>query len=469
MNIDDYILSELSDGPKGWTDLKREIVPKICAKGTLSKHLRILEEDEKIRKVLNDDRTTTYSLMPKSIECGRSAKDVITLESLIKNLGWKTRKDLQLENVKSTEEKWWNDRYRIIGPTKNHPKMNFRLQLDENTLRVVKFVYSPSKLANELKETIRKKLNEIKLKMPSTIKNEIREFTYNPMNWNDVSEFSRKAALKHGLRFLVFSWYDGKDYKEKILSANEKLQKLEKGHEEYISILDEINRRCYFSGLEYYYEVPAVFEEVLMDEILKISNPYQLIRNAFLFHLGNWELMALESALVSEAVTSKLPKTILKRELNRGLNKIKSPYEIISFDEYLKMKISMINIEDKKALVKNLLDAFYQFLRSYGKDFSRDYREHPEDYHRVIDLLIDKLEINDDLSKTPNKLPILNFIFNHNNNEVDFSNEALVKNFLTFLSKPKKKKWLSKCLSLGLPIFPNIPFEKLGLEKKNIL
>ena len=50
MNINDYILSVLSDGPKSWTDLKKEIVDqKICAKGTLSKHLRELEKEKKIQ------------------------------------------------------------------------------------------------------------------------------------------------------------------------------------------------------------------------------------------------------------------------------------------------------------------------------------------------------------------------------------------------------------------------------------
>ena len=84
-------------------------------------------------------------------------------------------------------------------------------------------------------------------------------------------------------------------------------------------------------------------------------------------------------------------------------------------------------------------------------------------------LLLDKLGIDEKSDTIPIASPVFNFVFQTENRKIDFSDSKLVKNFMTFLNEPKKKKWLNNCLSLGLPIFPNIPFDKLGFEKTNIL
>ena len=421
MNINDYILSVLADGPKSWTDLKKEIVDKeICAKGTLSKHLRELEKEKKIQRVVNEDTTTAYNLMPESLEQAKSSKDAITLEQLIIELGYKTRKELQLEDVKSKKKNFLSDLQRSIGPTKKYPNMNFGLQMDEDTLRVVDLVYSKSKLADELFEMIREKLSKIKLKMPSTIKDELKEFINNPMDWNDVTEYSRKVALKHGIRFLVYSWYDGKIYKDEILSANQNLQKWGKGHEEDISFLDEINRRCFFSTFEYYYESLCILED-LIKNFLNISNPYQLLEDAFLVYRENWDLMQLEVALVSETAPNQFSEEVFKKELNRGaLEKIKSPYNILSFNEYLKMKLPLLNLNDKKIIIQELLNHFSGFLDAFGKNYSGDYRFHPEDYHQTIDVLIKKLNVAEDQEKTTIELPLFIFLLKYENRKIDF-------------------------------------------------
>jgi len=52
---------------------------------------------------------------------------------------------------------------------------------------------------------------------------------------------------------------------------------------------------------------------------------------------------------------------------------------------------------------------------------------------------------------------------------MDFSEEPFVKNFIKHETNLQKREWLQKCLFLGLPLFPNIPFKNLGFEVKAIL
>ena len=63
----------------------------------------------------------------------------------------------------------------------------------------------------------------------------------------------------------------------------------------------------------------------------------------------------------------------------------------------------------------------------------------------------------------------MNLKFYDAKREIDFSDEPFVENFLAFKKDPKKKRWLHKCLLVGLPKFPDIPFDKLGFEVENIL
>ena len=89
------------------------------------------------------------------------------------------------------------------------------------------------------------------------------------------------------------------------------------------------------------------------------------LENAFLFSSGNWELMKLEVALISEAANQQIPEKKLVKELTRGSNeKIKSPYNIISFDNYVKMKLSILDSNTKKLLVKKYLNSLSSFFKS---------------------------------------------------------------------------------------------------------
>ena len=130
------------------------------------------------------------------------------------------------------------------------------------------------------------------------------------------------------------------------------------------------------------------------------------------------------------------------------------------------MKLPFLDDDEKRFLVEDLLE----HLKIEGELYSQDYKLHPKDYRLAIDLLHEKLDVHDNAEKQVNiRSPIMNFQFYDKEKRVDFSEQSLVKNFSMFVKNPKKKKWLQECLSLGLPIFPYIPFDKLGFEVKNIL
>jgi len=464
-----HILALLSDGPRSFTGLADTLVPRVCARGTLSKHLKDLVKDGTIERELFDDRTTLYRLMLKSVDRARSARDTLTLELLVNELEHKTRKELTLETVKAQENKWI-DLARAIGPTKDRPKMNFCLQLDESTLRVVNLIQSSSKLASELQGLIRRKLNEIKEKMPATVQDELQEFFSGAKDWHDIKDFSTKMALKHGLRFLVFSWYDGGGYKRRILSAIRNMEKLERSHEEDIAFLNELNRRCFYSTLEHYYDPYEDILEGLISRLLRLSDLYQLLEDAFwLYFHKECELMLLEAALISSSASARLPPDALKEKLRYGAKEIRCPYSIISAAAYARMKLRLLSEGERRFLIRDLLN--WLTTEAVAKLFllySSDFRSHPDDYRLAIDLLSEKLGANEKM-KDQIQSPIMNFQFSDGNKTIDFSGEPIVENFFKFRKDRRKRKWLQKCLLLGLPIFSNIPLEKLGFEVTNIL
>jgi len=463
MDVDNHIQALLSDGPKRFTELLNALVPKICARGTLSTHLKNLEKDHKIKKKLFDDRTVQYSLIPKHLSSAKSARDIISLESLILELEYKTRKELTLEEVRPEKNQLdWLDR--LLEPTKNRPKMIFRIHLDKDTLKIVNLIEPTSKFASNLEKTLREKIEEIKLNVPATIQREYG-FLHTHRTWSDIKEFSRKVALKHGMRFLVVSWYDGKEYKDKIMSALRRMEKLERNHEEDIYFLEETDRRCFYSDYEYYYEV-ALILEVVTSSLLYILDPRELIEEAFWrYFWREQELARLEAALISGSA-SKLPKNSLKEEWKRYEKEIRSPYKILSFKAYVRMKLPFLDNDERKFLIRDLLEK----LKIAGEDVSPDFQLHPKDYRLAIDLLLEKLGDGEKSEAQANiQSPILNFQFYDGQRRIDFSDEPLVKNFSVFKKDPKKRKWLQKCLLLGFPIFLNIPFDKLGFEVKNIL
>lgn len=470
MDRDDYILALLSGGPKSFTELANEMVDKVCARGTLDKHLKNLANEKKIRRELFPNRTTRYYLMPESLDRARLSRDVINLESLMVRLEYKTRKELTLEEIKPEKEDWIEIEYRKLEPTKNRPRMNFGLHLDETTTEVVNLIQSTSKLASEFQDVIRSKLKEIKQKMPGTIQDE-KAFIQSPKDWFEIKDFSRKMALKHGLRFLVYSYYDGEEYKKRITSAIRTMEGLEKDHEEDIYFLNELNKRCYYSSLEYYYDIFVVLEDMLFNkDFLKISDPYQLLEEALLMYHTDGELMWLEVALVSESAETKLPKKTLKDRLRRGaLEEIHSPYRILAFKDYLRMKLPLLSANSRKYFVRNLLEGFSGFLRADGEQYSRDYFLHSDDYHLTINLLLEKLSVEENEESGDIKSPVMNFRFHDQHREIDFSDQPFVRNFQKLARDARKKKWLKECLSLGLPIFQYIPFGKLGHEVSNVL
>ena len=308
----------------------------------------------------------------------------------------------------------------------------------------------------------------VKEKIPGTIKDEMFYLSRHSRDWSQIRHFSSSVANKHGFRFLLVSWYAGEEYKQKINSAIKQLDKLQRNHEDEVQFLDEVYRRCYYAFQEYYFETGAILEEILKMNFFEISDPFELIENAFWFNFReNTDLMSLEVGLVSETVSKRFDKELLTREPPTAGEKIVSPYDLIKSEEYAKMKIHFMNAIERKTMIKNLLVTFSNFLKEWGCQYSLDFYRDPKRYYLKIQDLIGKLELGKN-DKSSICSPVLNFRFFVVSVE-DFSAEPLVENFLRFRTETKKRKWLQNCLSLGLPLFPNIPFGKLGFEVKNIL
>ena len=458
MDVDKRILAHLSDSSKSFTELARVIVPKFGAKGTLVKHLKDLVKEKKIERILLNDRSTKYRLMPESVDCARSAMDVISLELLMNELEYKTRKGLDLKKIQPKGGFSGLPGLARRFLFKNMPEMTFRLQLDRDTLRIVNLTEPTSKLATRLQTFVAKNLFEIqqKIPMPSTTIEELK-LTY-LQKWNEIKEFSHRIALKHGLRFLLLAWYDGKKYKQNLMSALRSMEKLEAGHYEDICFLDEINKRCFYLDKEYGIMVSQIYERT--DELWKISDPYELVKDAFLWYFGReQELMWLEMALVSDYAPTKLSN--LAFSTNPIEDNTPRSARTISYEEYCRMKIPLLRENEKEVLIRSFLNIVKKEVAGGG---------YSEQHRLAIDLLLGKFGTNEHKEIQENiPSPIMNFQFHHEGEITDFSNQPFVKSFLAFKKDEKKRKWLQKCLLLGFPIFLNIPFDKLGFEVKNIL
>ena len=92
------------------------------------------------------------------------------------------------------------------------------------------------------------------------------------------------------------------------------MEKLERDNRQEVDFLDEVNKRCYYSNLEYYYDPGAILEGAL--DVLDVKDPRELLREAFwLYFWKEQELMWLEVALISSIVSSEFPKDVLKERL----------------------------------------------------------------------------------------------------------------------------------------------------------
>jgi hypothetical protein len=251
--------------------------------------------------------------------------------------------------------------------------------------------------------------------------------------------------------FLLLAWYDGREYKQRLMSALKDMRKLEGNHAEDIYFLDEINKRCCYLDHEYGKIVDGVFEQ--LNDILKISDTYQLLHSAFFFHFGNErELICLEMGLISDCA-GKFSDTSLFIDLGDGL----FSRSVLRFGAYADMKLPFLSENEQRTLLKEFLDAARKECAGVG---------YSEEHRLAIDVLIGKLG---PVATVDVKSPIMNFQFVRNNEKTDFSDEPFVKDFLSYKNVPEKRKWLQKCLLQGLPIFTYISFDKLGFEVRNIL
>lgn len=341
--------------------------------------------------------------------------------------------------------------------------MNFSLQLDDNTKQRIEVLQSSSEWGAIFEEIIYRHFSKMKENALGSVKDEFNFLTEEPASFDGILNFSSNLSLTHGIRFLTVAWYDGYEYKQKIQSATKNLAHMQKAHEEDVLFLNEVNRRCFYAQGHFDYDPQIIVEETLPEKIFAISNPFELLEDAFsLYFSKEKELMALEVALISEIASKKLPETVFDEKLRTfGIETITAPYKILNFEKYIIIKLSMLTDEEKKFLLTDVLAKFKVFFDREGHLHPPFYSSRFEEGQTNIESLIKR--IGTPVQKP--KSPILNFkLFG-----VDFSDDPFVKNFRTYLKDTNKKKWLTQCLALGLPIFPSIPFSGLGFKVENIL
>jgi hypothetical protein len=82
--------------------------------------------------------------------------------------------------------------------------------------------------------------------------------------------------------------------------------------------------------------------------------------------------------------------------------------------------------------------------------------------------LLEELGLDKDLEGKIES-PIMHFQFHDDRRIADFSNQPIATNFMKLAENTEKKKWLQKCLLVGLPIFQYVQFKKLGYIVGSIL
>lgn len=479
MDVDERILALLSEGPKSFTELANAIVPKVCAKGTLSKHLTTLENEKMIKRTLFTNRRTLYKILPKFEGKGERLHDYYTFERLISNLYSSIideRLNLVEVKTKPNRHETWEKLAREVKPIKNVPRLRFALQCDKELSKKIAIFTQLEEISTRFKNQINSNFKELENTIPPSIKDKTSFTTFpkQTTTFDGTQTISRDVALKHNFRFLLYSWFDGKGYANRILNSLKKLKSLRRGHEDDILFLDEVCKRYYYAWTEYGIEPEDFMLDEVIPKILDGCNVNSLLEDAFwLYNWNRYDLWALEAVLISDSLCTdeKIPtlKTIFD-------TKEDVPYKIIDMSTYMKMKFDLLNSNDKKVILKDLLSKIGEIHDAIShNDNERLIYRVPSD---KVDLLFQNLkylmeELNvlypqTNTEKLQND-PIFNFKFVVDGRVRDFTNIPLIKGFMKFLKDPSKRRWLQKCLETGIPIYSIIPFDKLGFTYSSIL
>lgn len=474
-DLETKIFALLSEGERHYTELKRAVVEKdrICSNQTLSNWLKRLKKDGKITKELKPDRSTVYRLAPAYKSKGDSASDIITLEKLIGQLDSVFREEALVE-VKPAKTKAirWHELMDSITGYKQKPKLKFAFYLDNSTKEKVDLFLRTGEVSSELKDAINSAFRKIEKNIPLPLENEYWQMFLT--GWNDSKNFAEWLTLAHGMRGVIFAFYDGKEYADRITKSLKQLNRLQNGHEGDIEFLDEVARRCNIAN-EVYYNPDAVdwFYDKVVPDMRDLKDIYSCLEEAFWWYCWRVDEIrkpALETVLISSAISElrrkgrKIPIAKLKKIL---------PYDILDFDAYFRMKLPLLTEDDKKKVLKfTLLDALAEVKNPEEFSQGRDWTIYPDEYLTNITKLASKVEDAEvkigekgipEIPKLESD-PILNFKFIDKGSIIDFSDEPMVINFKEYLNKPKKRNWLKKCLDLGLPLYTSLPLEELGFR-----
>jgi len=504
-NIDSSILALLRDGRKHYNEIKKKLVPSICSNQTLSKHLKELGKGKKIERTTLSDRTTVYEVMPGFQENAKRAYDSYSLEQLLTTLQDSIideRFDLikakeasiPMKYVRSgTDQEKFVHYIRQISAEhafslKNFPELRFSMYLDGIAKSRLDLFSGVENATRTFKDEISSQFADLKKKIPPTDK-DIDMWESRPIVWNITKSFLNMIREKYGFRYLVYSWFDGKDYSLRISKALKELEKLERGHQDNIEFLDEINNRYYYAGMFYHFEEEFIWKEILSN-VFEGVNLTSVMEDSFVLYCqGKERLCALEAALVSESTSAFERNVPLEESFDRispdRSVEDKVPYKIIEYNTFLKMKFQLLSEAEKKILLGKVFSIIKQETEKTQQSvdelsqilfwfppYEKDPKKISDKIRQNTEYLTKELGITfpNSIANEKPRDPIFNFKFFWQGQIIDLSKDPLVAGFLEFLKEGSNKRlWLQDCLDTGVPIYPEIPFETFNFRRKQIV
>jgi hypothetical protein len=155
--------------------------------------------------------------------------------------------------------------------------------------------------------------------------------------WDSAIKYADQLGQKHNFRFLMYSYFDGVGYYERICKAIKSLSNLRKGKEEWIFFPDEIATRASWA-LGAYYSEYNIIEAVLTNIIDKVpsSNLAELgwIAKEFGWEDQEFEIPSLEASIVSGIIHKKYDKL----NLETNINDKRIPFDLIKKEDFIKMR-----------------------------------------------------------------------------------------------------------------------------------
>jgi hypothetical protein len=483
--LNEEILKFLQEvGPKRFTDLKNQFVPKVCSNQTLCNHLDSLLQEDPPRLIVDrvGKRGTSYRI---SHEGNRKTNNLLEatefryllddLENLF-NANFKLFERTKEANLRETIDAEYYP---------NLPKIQFKFYSDKNLQESRYFGINPNAIANDMMNNVKQTFNElIKNKPPTMNRTNLEKLN----SYETSISFINDLSQKHNFSFLMYTWFDGRKYSKSLTASSDKLFKLKNGREKEILFLDELSKKCDYSWETYYTEIPAyheLFEAVLtqasLDKIGEIGYVGRFFGwgNPFGRERIDYSLLSVEANLVSETIHRKYPDIPIEENLGKIVESGEMPITLIKRENFIKMKYDALNVDEKWLFIKEGLDitknelcnddTYHNVLKGWiigdnfesALDYIDDVKKNVESYYEEFNAK--KHNFIDDVKN------VFSFKYRVKNELLDLSDQPNVSLFTSFLYDENEKKWIQDCLKTGIPLWKPLHFEQMGFSFESLV